>query len=104
MGEASLCRRRVRDVREGGCRFLSLLCNVSAAILPESSPRALHLSFFTFQMEAKNMSMKFTGTKQHNPSAQSTEWRAEVSQGRSFGPIGENGQKFHSLAPLLAVC
>lgn len=97
-GGAASCRRRMRVVTEGGSRFLSLLCNMSAAILPESSTRTLCFSFFTFQMEV-NMFMKFTGTKQHNPSAQSTERQAEISQGKSFSPMGSDGEKF-----LLAVC
>lgn len=97
--EAALCR--MRSVQRGRCRLPSLLCRMSAVILPVSSTRPSSLRLFTCPMEG-NIFMTFTGAKP-DPLAQSTEQGQEGHEPGASIPRGHMGRSL-SLTPFLAVC
>lgn len=97
--EAALCR--MRDVQRGRYGLPSLLCHMSAVILPVSSTRPSSLRLFTCHMEG-NIFMTFTGAKP-DPSAQSTEQGQEGHEPGASIPQGHMGRSF-SLTLFLAVC
>lgn len=97
--EAALCR--MSNVKRGRYGLQSLLCHMSAVILPVSSTRPSSLKLLTCQMEV-NIFMTFTGAN-HDPLAQSTEQEQEGHEPGASIPQGHMGGSFY-LTPFLAVC